>query len=220
MTGDSVVKSPPANAGEVGDAGSIPRLGRSPGGRNGSSLQCSCLEKPMDREAWWATVCGVAKSQTQLACLHVLWSTCQNTVTGWGEPFKVIIVRVFCEGLISAIPSHMVYGTWETRISSQVKLKVTQLDSTLCNTMDSIVHGILQARILEWVAFPFSRGSSQSRNQTTGLPHYQLTQEGSPRTLEWVAYPFSSRSFWPRNQIRVSCIAGRLFTNWAMREAP
>ena len=58
----------------------------------------------------------------------------------------------------------------------------------LCDPMDcslpgSPVHGILQARI-----------------------------------LEWVTYPFSSRSSWPRNQTRVSCIAGRFFTNWAIRE--
>ena len=57
-----------------------------------------------------------------------------------------------------------------------------------------------------------------------GLPHcrqilYQLNHKGSPRTLEWVAYPFSSRSSWPRNQTRVSCIAGRFLTNWAVREA-
>ena len=43
---------------------------------------------------------------------------------------------------------------------------VTQLCLTLCNPIDYTVHGILQARILEWVAFPFSRGSSQPRDQT------------------------------------------------------
>ena len=53
----------------------------------------------------------------------------------------------------------------------------------LCNPMDYTVHGILQARILEWVAFLFSRGSSQ-----------------------------------PKNQTQVSRIAGRFFTNWAIRE--
>ena len=45
-------------------------------------------------------------------------------------------------------------------------MKVAQSYLTLCNPMDCIVHGILQARILEWVAFPFSRGSSQSRDRT------------------------------------------------------
>ena len=47
-----------------------------------------------------------------------------------------------------------------------VKQKITQSCPTLCDPMDYTVHGILQARILEWVAFPFSRGSSQSRDQT------------------------------------------------------
>ena len=47
-----------------------------------------------------------------------------------------------------------------------MKMKVTQLCLTLCDPMNYIVHGILQARILEWVAFPFSRGSSQPWDQT------------------------------------------------------
>ena len=47
-----------------------------------------------------------------------------------------------------------------------MKVQVTQSCSTLCNPMDYSVHGILQARILDWVAFPFSRGSSQPRDQT------------------------------------------------------
>ena len=50
----------------VGDPGSIPGLGRSPGEGNGKPLQYSCLENSMDREAWWATVHRVTKSQTQL----------------------------------------------------------------------------------------------------------------------------------------------------------
>ena len=47
----------------VGDPGSIPGLGRSPAEGHGNPLQYSCLENPMDRGAWWATVRGVAKSQ-------------------------------------------------------------------------------------------------------------------------------------------------------------
>ena len=49
--------------------------------------------------------------------------------------------------------------------------------------------------------------------------HYQLSYKGSPRLLEWVAFPFS-RSSWPRNWMGVSCIEGRFFSNWAIREAP
>ena len=61
-----VVKNLPANAGDVRDMGWIPGLERSPGGGRVNPLQYSCLENPMDRGAWWATVHGVAKSQTQL----------------------------------------------------------------------------------------------------------------------------------------------------------
>ena len=66
----------------------------------------------------------------------------------------------------------------------KVKVKATQTCPTLCDPMNCTVHGILQARI-----------------------------------LEWVAYPFSSESSWLRNQTGVSCIAGRFFTNWAIRES-
>ena len=55
--GVSMVNNPPANA---GDSGSIPGSGRSPGEENRNPLQY-CLENPMDREAWWATVPGIAK---------------------------------------------------------------------------------------------------------------------------------------------------------------
>ena len=58
----SVVKNPPANAGDVTDAGSIPGLGRYPEGGLGSPLQYSCLENPMDRGAWRARVDWIAKS--------------------------------------------------------------------------------------------------------------------------------------------------------------
>ena len=53
-----------ASAFNAGDLGSIPGWGRSPGEGNGNPLQYSCLENPMDREAWWATAHGVSKSQT------------------------------------------------------------------------------------------------------------------------------------------------------------
>ena len=62
--GGSMVKNPPSNAGEAGNVGLIPGLGRSPGGGHGNPLQYSCLENPMDREAWWAIVHGVTNSQT------------------------------------------------------------------------------------------------------------------------------------------------------------
>ena len=53
----------------AGDLGSIPGLERSPGEENGNPLQYSCLGNPVDRGAWWASVYGVAKSQTRLHML-------------------------------------------------------------------------------------------------------------------------------------------------------
>ena len=66
-----VVKNWPVNARDVRDTGSIPGLGRFPGGRHGNPLQYSWLKNPMNRGAWQATVHGVAKSQTQLKCLSM-----------------------------------------------------------------------------------------------------------------------------------------------------
>ena len=65
--GGSVVKNPPANAGDVRDEGSILRSGRSPGGGHGYSFLYSCLEKSVDRGPCQATVCGVTKSRTHLS---------------------------------------------------------------------------------------------------------------------------------------------------------
>ena len=67
------------------------------------------------------------------------------------------------------------------------------------------------------------QGIFPTHGSNPGLLHcrwilYQLSHKGSPGILEWVAYPFSSGSSWPKNWTRVSCIAGRFFTNWAIRE--
>ena len=98
---------------------------------------------------------------------------------------------------------------------SVVKVKVTQLCLTFCNPMDYSLWNSPGQN----TAFPFSRVSSQPRNWThCRLILYQLSHKGRPRILEWVAYPFSSRSSQPRNWTRVSCIAGRFFINWTIRE--
>ena len=65
-----MVNHSPANAGDRRDSGSVPELGKSPGGGHGSSLQYSCLENPMDGGVWQATVHGVTKSQTRLKPLN------------------------------------------------------------------------------------------------------------------------------------------------------
>ena len=84
-----VVENPPANTGDVRDLDLTPGSGRSPGGGHGNPLQYSCLENPMDRRAWWATVHGVAKSWTWLtrlsthACMHA------------PEPKHLTIIEIF-----------------------------------------------------------------------------------------------------------------------------
>ena len=70
MPGGLEVKASACNAGALG---LIPGSGRSPGEGNGNPLQYSCLENPMDRRAWWATVHGVVKSRTRLSNFTIYW---------------------------------------------------------------------------------------------------------------------------------------------------
>ena len=116
---------------------------------------------------------------------------------------------------------------------------VSQSCLTLWHPMDyslpgSSVHGLLQARMLECIAIPFSMGSSQFRDLLDpgifptqglkpGLLHYRqvlyhLSTREALRILEWVAIPFSRGSSWLRDWTQVTCITGRLFTTWATRD--
>ena len=100
-----VVKNPPAYAGDIRDAGSIPGLGRSPGGGYGNPLQYSCLENPMDRGAWWAMVHRLAKSQTWLKHLimHTMSFTYDvslkilSTDLGWGRGYSMTLMSNFTQ---------------------------------------------------------------------------------------------------------------------------
>ena len=80
-----IIKNPSANAGDKRDSGLIPGSGRSPGEGNGYPLQYSCLENPMDREAWQTTVHRVSNDQTQLKQLsmHTCWSRDIKFVIRW-----------------------------------------------------------------------------------------------------------------------------------------
>ena len=125
-----------------------------------------------------------------------------------------------------------------------VHTKSLHLCLTLCNAMDCrwpgfSVHGILQARILEWVAIPSSRGiflAQGSNSHLLSLLHWQVgilppappgtlwplsTVHGilQARILEWVAFPFSRGPSQARDSTQVSHIAGGFFTSWARREA-
>ena len=87
-----VVKKPPAIAGDIRDADSVLGLGRSPEEGKGNPLQYSCLENPMDRAAWWATVHGVTKSQTRLKQL----STAQSSYGNYMRYYIYKVLRIVC----------------------------------------------------------------------------------------------------------------------------
>ena len=76
----------PCCQGRRHETGTIPGLGRSPGGGQGNPLQYSCLGNPVERGGWWATVPGVAKSQDTT---EVTWHTCTQT-----RPFQTVISAV------------------------------------------------------------------------------------------------------------------------------
>ena len=75
----------------------------------------------------------------------------------------VLLQYTLCMSASPAISSHRAKVSLCEHVC---EVKVAKLCLTLCDPMDYTVHGILQVRILEWVAFPFSRGSSQPRDQT------------------------------------------------------
>ena len=101
------------------------------------------------------------------------------------------------KGSTSKVPSsvnqHCIYVLTETlSFETMAGLKVKVKCLTLCDPMDYTAHGILQARILEWVAFLLLQGIFPTQGLNTGLLHcrqilYQLSHKGSPRILEWVS---------------------------------
>ena len=133
--GDSVVKNPP----QCRDVGLTSGSGRSPGWWDGHPLQCSCLEDPMDRGAWWATVHKVAKSWTwlsDLACMQsgqrirpkILYANCLLTNTGSGCIFVMSNTELttmqsaeFWGTMLSStywILSHAVINVWRQQNAS------------------------------------------------------------------------------------------------------
>ena len=110
-------------------------------------------------------------------------------------------------------------------IESESEVKVAQLCPTLCDPMDYSIHGILQARILEWVDFPFSRDSSQPQDRTqishTAGNSLAAEPQGKPKNTGVGSLSLLQRIFPPpSNWTMFSCIAARFFTSGAIREAP
>ena len=127
----------------VGDLGLTPGLERSPGEGNGYPLNSSCLGNPMDRGAWWATLHGVTKSQAWLTSAHLIFILICISLTPNG--IETLFTCLFFVSISVSILN--VFPIWE-------------------NIQTPLLMGILQARILEWVAMSSSSESSQPRDPT------------------------------------------------------
>ena len=130
----------------AGDPGSIPGLERSPGGRHGNPLQYSCLENPMDRGAWRATAHKVTKSWTQL-----------RTATAK----SLQSCPSLCDPIDSSSPTgvgcHFLLQCMKVKNESEVAQSCLTLSDPMdCSLPGSSVHGIFQARVLEWGDIAFS----------------------------------------------------------------
>ena len=129
---------------------------------------------------------------------------------------NAFFLNLFQYGLSQEIGYSSLYCT--------VKVKAAQSCQTFYDPKDCI-QSMEFSRPEYWSGLSFpSQGIFPTQGSNPGLLHcrqiiYQLSHKGSPRILEWVAYPFSSRSSWSRNWTRVSCIAGRFSTHWAIKKA-
>ena len=128
-------KNPPANAGDVG---LIPGLGSYPGERNGNPHQYSCLGNPMDRGAWWTTVHGVAKSQTQLSnwvCMHSLW------VNDLNYPFS-------CKSITKGLKR---FQRWETQVDKTVLCLSLGICTNIAFTFHLIQLKVIAVSKITWI---------------------------------------------------------------------
>ena len=133
--------------------GSFPGSWRCPGVENDCPLQYSCLENSMSRGAWWATVHGATKSGTWLSdWAHTWWFTlwiCFRCTLVCYQLYMCICICVHLHTRTKSLQSWMTF-----------------CDPVDCSPPGPSVHGVLQARILEWIAISSSRGPSQLKDRT------------------------------------------------------
>ena len=150
-----------ASAYNVGDPGSIPGSGRSPAGENGSPLQYSCLENPMDRGAWWATVRGVTKSRTRLSDFTFTFST--NEVATFPFPIYIPCLPqpLICfQKIFAHIVGHTVFNNW-TILSSilssshllNIKILRAGVDFYIVSLINHRTKNIDRCRKSTWKSF-------------------------------------------------------------------
>ena len=182
-----------------------------PGGTSGKELACQCRR----HETW-------------------VWSM------AWADPLEEGM-ETYSSTSVWRIPWTEEPGEFQSMGVAQSWAWLKRLSTHICPELlvvsesRSVVSGSLQPHGLysplnppgqntEVGSLSLLQGIFTTQGWSPGLLYcrqilYQLSHKGSPRILEWVAYPLSRGSFQPRNWIGVSCIAGGLFTNWALREA-
>ena len=159
-------KQPTYNVGDTEVSGSIPESGRSPGRGHGNRLQYFCLESPMDRGAWRATVHVITKSWTWLVWLsmHACCCCCcwvASVVSDSVQPHRQQPTRLPCPwdspGKNTGVGCRFLLQSMKGKSESEVaQSSPTLSDPTDCSLPGSSIHGIFQARVLEWGAIAFS----------------------------------------------------------------
>ena len=217
--------------------------------------QYSCLENPRDRGAWWAAVCGVAQSRIQLTrlsssssrasyqediqySLHIrvwlfvtLWTAaCQAPVHGILQA-RILEWAAISSSSRSSPPRDRTHASCESCIdrffttTSTQKACIETLSRVWLFETPWTIRSMAFSRPEYWSGRPFPSPADlpnpriELRSPALQAESLQLSHKERPRILEWVAYPFSSGSSQSRNLTGISCIAGRFFTNWAIREA-
>ena len=134
--------------------------GRSPGGGHDNPLQCSCLENPMDRGAWWATVHGFAKNQTRLKRLGMrsIYSCISAALSAHPTlSFPALCAQVcLCLHLYWCPAGSFKFYLYHLSAATSLQSCPTLRDPIDGSPPGSPVPGILQTRTLEWVAISFS----------------------------------------------------------------
>ena len=171
---------------------------------------CPTLCNPMDCSLPGSSVHGILQAR-------ILEWTAIPFYRGCSQPTDQIQVSRIADGFFTISANREALEHWSGLCRVVSCREVTQSCPTLCDPMDcslpgSSLHGILQARVLEWVSISFSRESSQPKDQTwvSCIPGRCFNLWATR-----VAYPFSRESSPPRNWTRVSCIAGWFFISWA-----
>ena len=137
----------------------------------------------------WKSLSGVWLSVTPWTVIHGIFQTRILELVAF--PFSRGSSQPRDQTQVSCIAGGF-FTSWVTRAVHKVKF--TQSCPTLCDTMDCTVHGILQPRILEWVAFPFCKGIFPIQWSNRGLPHcrwilHQLSHQGISRIVKAMVFP-------------------------------